>query len=82
MSKGQVLLLARLVLPAYQDIFTLTLVLGRTAGIGAYLVRLGQRTIQLLSTESGSKRMMGLSIPTFEFSFIFVGIDMTCDNRL
>ena len=31
---------------AYDDIFTLTIVLGRTVGIGAYLVRLGQRTIQ------------------------------------
>lgn len=31
---------------AYNDIFTLTLVVGRTVGIGAYLVRLGQRTIQ------------------------------------
>mmetsp|Transcript_38290 Transcript_38290/g.56396 ORF Transcript_38290/g.56396 Transcript_38290/m.56396 type:complete len:1127 (-) Transcript_38290:624-4004(-) len=31
---------------AYKDIFTMTIVLGRTVGIGAYLVRLGQRTIQ------------------------------------
>mmetsp|Transcript_14027 Transcript_14027/g.20077 ORF Transcript_14027/g.20077 Transcript_14027/m.20077 type:complete len:2365 (+) Transcript_14027:253-7347(+) len=31
---------------AYNDVFTLTIVLGRTVGIGAYLVRLGQRTIQ------------------------------------
>jgi len=31
---------------AYDDVFTLTIVLGRTVGIGAYLVRLGQRTIQ------------------------------------
>ena len=31
---------------AYNDIFTMTVVLGRTVGIGAYLVRLGQRTIQ------------------------------------
>ena len=34
---------------AYEDIFTLTIVLGRTVGIGAYLVRLGQRTIQKTS---------------------------------
>lgn len=34
---------------AYSDVFTLTLVLGRTVGIGAYLVRLGQRTIQKAS---------------------------------
>ena len=31
---------------AYDEIFTLTMVVGRTVGIGAYLVRLGQRTIQ------------------------------------
>jgi len=31
---------------AYDKIFTLTIVLGRSVGIGAYLVRLGQRTIQ------------------------------------
>jgi len=31
---------------AYADVFTLTLVVGRSVGIGAYLVRLGQRTIQ------------------------------------
>ncbi len=31
---------------AYDEIFTLTLVVARTVGIGAYLVRLGQRTIQ------------------------------------
>ena len=31
---------------AYDDCFTLTYVTGRTVGIGAYLVRLGQRTIQ------------------------------------
>lgn len=31
---------------AYDDIFTLTLAVGRTVGIGAYLLRLGQRAIQ------------------------------------
>eukprot|EP00698_Gefionella_okellyi_P010265 TRINITY_DN2654_c0_g1_i1.p1 TRINITY_DN2654_c0_g1~~TRINITY_DN2654_c0_g1_i1.p1 ORF type:complete len:2219 (-),score=529.05 TRINITY_DN2654_c0_g1_i1:1486-8142(-) len=31
---------------AYDEIFTVTLVTGRTVGIGAYLVRLGQRTVQ------------------------------------
>ncbi|KAI7872973.1 acetyl-CoA carboxylase [Spinellus fusiger] len=31
---------------AYDDIFTITLVTCRSVGIGAYLVRLGQRTIQ------------------------------------
>ena len=30
---------------AYDDIFTLTVVTGRSVGIGAYLVRLGQRTV-------------------------------------
>jgi acetyl-CoA carboxylase/biotin carboxylase 1 len=32
---------------AYEDIFTLTLVTCRSVGIGAYLVRLGQRSIQI-----------------------------------
>ena len=31
---------------AYQEVFTLTYACGRSVGIGAYLVRLGQRTIQ------------------------------------
>lgn len=31
---------------AYDEIFTITLATGRTVGIGAYLVRLGQRTVQ------------------------------------
>lgn len=31
---------------AYEEIFTITLVTGRSVGIGAYLVRLGQRTVQ------------------------------------
>ncbi|KAJ0397443.1 hypothetical protein P43SY_009298 [Pythium insidiosum] len=31
---------------AYQEIFTLTYACGRSVGIGAYLVRLGQRTVQ------------------------------------
>lgn len=35
---------------AYDEIFTMTIVLGRTVGIGAYLVRLGQRTIQRTSS--------------------------------
>ncbi|GMH57545.1 hypothetical protein TrST_g3967 [Triparma strigata] len=35
---------------AYDEIFTLTVVLGRSVGIGAYLVRLGQRTIQKKSS--------------------------------
>ncbi|KAI8906307.1 carboxyl transferase domain-containing protein [Gorgonomyces haynaldii] len=32
---------------AYDDIFTITLVTCRSVGIGAYLVRLGQRTVQV-----------------------------------
>ena len=35
---------------AYDEVFTLTVVLGRSVGIGAYLVRLGQRTIQKKSS--------------------------------
>jgi len=33
---------------AYQETFTLSFVTGRSVGIGAYLVRLGQRTIQMV----------------------------------
>ena len=54
---------------AYQDIFTLTLVLGRTVGIGAYLVRLGQRTIQkataspiILTGFQALNKLMGVNI--------------------
>ncbi|MEI4872693.1 carboxyl transferase domain-containing protein, partial [Klebsiella pneumoniae] len=32
---------------AYDDIFTITLVTARSVGIGAYLVRLGQRAVQV-----------------------------------
>ncbi|KAF8586337.1 hypothetical protein K439DRAFT_1659720 [Ramaria rubella] len=32
---------------AYEDIFTITLVTARSVGIGAYLVRLGQRAVQV-----------------------------------
>jgi len=35
---------------AYNEIFTLSIVVGRTVGIGAYLVRLGQRVIQKTSS--------------------------------
>lgn len=35
---------------AYTEIFTLSYVSGRTVGIGAYLVRLGQRVIQKVSS--------------------------------
>ncbi|PRT52762.1 Acetyl-CoA carboxylase [Wickerhamiella sorbophila] len=40
-------LIAGLTSKAYQDIFTVTLVTCRSVGIGAYLVRLGQRAIQI-----------------------------------
>jgi len=34
---------------AYDETFTLSYVTGRSVGIGAYLVRLGQRTIQMVN---------------------------------
>lgn len=40
-------LIAGATLRAYKDIFTITLVTCRSVGIGAYLVRLGQRVIQV-----------------------------------
>lgn len=56
---------------AYDDVFTLTLVVGRTVGIGAYLVRLGQRTIQkeksspiILTGYQALNKLMGREIYT------------------
>eukprot|EP00934_Nitzschia_sp_Nitz4_P003708 Nitzschia sp. Nitz4//scaffold268_size26297//6123//13356//NITZ4_008277-RA/size26297-snap-gene-0.20-mRNA-1//-1//CDS//3329544930//3698//frame0 len=54
---------------AYKDVFTLTLVLGRSVGIGAYLVRLGQRTIQkstaapiILTGYQALNKLMGVDV--------------------
>lgn len=54
---------------AYNDIFTMTIVLGRTVGIGAYLVRLGQRTIQktsdspiILTGFNALNKLMGVDV--------------------
>lgn len=54
---------------AYNDIFTLTIVLGRSVGIGAYLVRLGQRTIQktsaspiILTGYQALNKLMGVDV--------------------
>lgn len=56
---------------AYQDVFTLTYVTGRTVGIGAYLVRLGHRTIQkagaapiLLTGYQALNKLIGSSVYT------------------
>jgi acetyl-CoA carboxylase/biotin carboxylase 1 len=56
---------------AYDEIFTLTAVVGRTVGIGAYLVRLGQRTIQrtrnspiILTGYQALNKLMGREIYT------------------
>jgi len=56
---------------AYNEIFTLTVVLGRTVGIGAYLVRLGQRTIQkttaspiILTGYQALNKLMGCNVYT------------------
>jgi acetyl-CoA carboxylase carboxyltransferase component len=56
---------------AYDETFTLTLVVGRTVGIGAYLVRLGQRTIQksrhapiILTGYQALNKLMGRDIYT------------------
>ena len=54
---------------AYDDIFTMTIVLGRSVGIGAYLVRLGQRTIQrenespiILTGYQALNKLMGVEV--------------------
>jgi len=56
---------------AYNEIFTMTIVLGRTVGIGAYLVRLGQRTIQnktsspiILTGYQALNKLMGCDVYT------------------
>ena len=52
---------------AYDEIFTVTLVTGRSVGIGAYLVRLGQRVIQndapiILTGAAAINRLLGKSV--------------------
>ena len=52
---------------AYDDIFTLTFVSGTAVGIGAYLVRLGQRAIQkgppiLLTGEAALNKVLGKKV--------------------
>ncbi len=55
---------------AYKDIFTLSYVTGRSVGIGAYLVRLGQRTIQMqngpliLTGYSALNKLLGRDVYT------------------
>lgn len=54
---------------AYKEIFTMSIILGRTVGIGAYLVRLGQRTIQkvnaspiILTGYQALNKLMGVDV--------------------
>ncbi len=47
---------------AYEDIFTLTFITGRTVGIGSYLARLGQRIIQKESPPQAMICMMMMRI--------------------
>mmetsp|Transcript_15438 Transcript_15438/g.60339 ORF Transcript_15438/g.60339 Transcript_15438/m.60339 type:complete len:2177 (-) Transcript_15438:96-6626(-) len=52
---------------AYEEVFTATLVTGRTVGIGAYLVRLGQRTIQnqapiILTGAHAINKLLGMEV--------------------
>ncbi|KAL6044996.1 acetyl-CoA carboxylase [Balamuthia mandrillaris] len=54
---------------AYDEIFTITLVTGRTVGIGAYLIRLGQRTVQnqgpiLLTGAPALNKVLGREVYT------------------
>ena len=55
---------------AYDDIFTLSYVTGRSVGIGAYLVRLGQRVIQMkegpiiLTGYSALNKLLGREVYT------------------
>ena len=57
---------------AYNDIFTLTFVSGTSVGIGAYLVRLGQRAIQkgppiLLTGEAALNKVLGKQVYTSNY---------------
>ena len=57
---------------AYKDIFTLTFVSGTSVGIGAYLVRLGQRAIQkgppiLLTGEAALNKVLGKKVYTSNY---------------
>ena len=51
---------------AYDDIFTLTYVTGRAVGIGAYLVRLGQRVVQnqgpIILTGGAALKLLGREV--------------------
>lgn len=55
---------------AYDDIFTITLVTARSVGIGAYLVRLGQRAVQvegqpiILTGASALNKVLGREVYT------------------
>lgn len=55
---------------AYDDTFTLSYITGRSVGIGAYLVRLGQRTIQMevgpliLTGYSALNKLLGREVYT------------------
>ncbi|EJD07272.1 acetyl CoA carboxylase [Fomitiporia mediterranea MF3/22] len=55
---------------AYEDVFTITLVTARSVGIGAYLVRLGQRAIQvegqpiILTGASALNKVLGREVYT------------------
>jgi acetyl-CoA carboxylase/biotin carboxylase 1 len=55
---------------AYDDIFTITLVTARSVGIGAYLVRLGERTVQvegqpiILTGASALNKVLGREVYT------------------
>jgi len=57
---------------AYDEIFTITMVTGRTVGIGAYLVRLGQRTVQtkgpiILTGASALNKVLGRKVYSSNF---------------
>ena len=57
---------------AYDETFTLTFVSGTSVGIGAYLVRLGQRTIQkgppiLLTGEAALNKVLGKQVYTSNY---------------
>jgi acetyl-CoA carboxylase/biotin carboxylase 1 len=69
---------------ANEDIFTLTLVTGRTVGIGAYLARLGQRCIQkrdssiILTGFSALNKVLGRAV--YNSNVQLGGVDIMYTN--
>ena len=69
---------------AYREIFTLSYVTGRTVGIGAYLVRLGQRVIQkkappiILTGYQALNKLLGKQVYASNLQVSFLPVFSVC----